>query len=263
MSMFSTGMNKFTSPDDEEYASDDYDGGFDDYDDPEFDNFIAADDNAEKYASASFIAHEMHESDKPPSLSTEKSVKVDFLDAICNNGALHTNGEYNFFDAKALDSIMTGNQWAGSTHWKKRERLRVKPKTSVAKSPSDKRNDQKRKKKKDTNNTKTKSLIDLHSCHECLDRLLKDNKKSKGKKNDPDASQFTKAIMQKHSKEKNILPYDAEMSTKQFSTLFMRPGAVVSEFAAKRSVGKELKNTVLFLFFLFDSFHLILLRILL
>lgn len=245
ISTFTTATNKGSE---EDYASDDYGGGFDDDDDdhqdPEFDNFIATDDNAVNYASTSFVEHEMNENDKYSYSATEKSSNADFLDAICQEGALNTGGEYNFFDTKTIDNILDGNQWAGSAHWKKREKLRSKPKRfSPGEVTEKKNNDTKRKRKKDTNkDTKVKSLIDLKSCHKCLDRLLKENKKTKSKKK-LDQSQFTEAMMQKHSKENNILPYDAGMNVKQFSTLFMRPGAVVSEFVSgptlsRKSVGK-------------------------
>lgn len=256
MSMFSYAANK--TADEDEYAPDDFGGGFDDDDDnedPDFDNFIATDNNAEKYASVSFAEDEMKENDDIPVYSIEKkTANMDFLDVICQDGALNTGGEYKFFDTAAIDKII-GDQWAGSSHWKKSARLRTKPKRFTQeqekeqKQSDQKGNDQKRKRKNETKDVKAKSLIDLKSCHKCLDRLIKENKKTKGKKSDTDQSQFTKAIKQKHTNEKNILPYDAEISMKQFSTLFMRPGDVVSEFISARktprkSVGKN-KNSYL------------------
>ncbi len=253
MSMFTTASNVTPTDDENEnqYAPDDYGGGFDDFDDDdhgdqEFDNFIATNDSEKKYSSTSFVENEMTQ-DEFPSYSSEKASNTTFLDAVCTGDALNNGGEYNYFDANTLDTMVTGNQWAGSAHWKKSVRLRTKPKRYTPSNSNEeepKKKDQKRKKRKETKDTKSKVLIDLKSCHQCLDDLVKQNKKTRGKKSSIDQSQFTKAMLQKHTKERNILPQDAEISIRQFSTLFMRPNAMVSDLnvapsVSRKSVGKK------------------------
>jgi hypothetical protein len=242
LSIFTTASNSHNDDDhshmddddaNNQYAPDDYDGGFDDYDDdredPAFDNFMSTDDNAKKYSSTSFVENEMKDDEFPSYTSSEKASNTTFLDALCTGDALNNGGEYNYFDTTTFDTIVAGNQWAGSSHWKKSERVRTKPKKfTQAEEDEPKRKGQKSRKRKDTKDTKSKSFIDFNSCHKCLDVLLKEKKKTRGKKSQTDPSQYTQAMKQKHSKERNILPQDAEININQFSTLFMRPHATLS-----------------------------------
>ena len=254
LSIFTTLSNKTS---DDQYAPDDYGGDFDDYDDdnegPAFDNFITMDGNAEKYASTSFVENEMKQDEIPSYSSSENASNSTFLDAICQGEALNTGSEYNYFDTRSIDNIVAGNQWAGAAHWKKSQRSRTKAKKFISKQDEPKRNDQKRKRKKEIKEIQSKSVIDLKNCFKCLDPLLKKNKKSKGKKSITDPSQFTKTMKEKHSKERNILPQDAEISIKQFSMLFMRHNAMVSDFVSgppvpRKSVGKNRYITSLCIF---------------
>ncbi len=162
-----------------------------------------------------------------------------------------------------MELIIGGYQWAGCAHWKKSSRVRSKPKrleSSVQEEPTKKR-DQKRKKRKEvTKDPQTKVLIDLNTCTKCLEHLLIDKKKSRGKKTVKfDSSQFTAAMINKYSKERNILPQDAEIGVKQFSTLFMRPDTTISELnsgsqISRKSVGK--RSRLGFTLFLSVSFTL-------
>lgn len=258
--------NNFSSSEDQ-YAPDDYGGGFDDDDhdddnnDQAFDNFIATktSEEGEKYSSTSFVENEMNGNEFPPFSSTENTnTNTVFLDAVCDGDVLNSNGEYNYFDETKMDSIIGGNQWAGCAHWKKSGRTRSKPKRfdpTLQENPATTTNkkDQKRKKRKETmKDSKTKSLVDLKSCHKCLDKLLNEKKKTRGKKSKSDSSQFTQTMIQKYSKERNILPQDAEIGVKQFSTLFMRPDTTISELKSGSHMGATRKSVgTVFLMFLY------------
>lgn len=263
----STFTNVTSDFSEDQYAPDDYGGGFDDDDnhnDQVFDNFMSNsnEEGVEKYSSNSFVENEMNTSEFPPfSSSTEETnTNTIFLDAVCDGDVLKNNGEYNYFDEHKMESIIAGNQWAGCAHWKKSGRVRSKPKRfePSLQEEQTKKKDQKRKKRKETaKETKTKALIDLKSCHKCLDKLINDNKKGRVRKSKTDSSQFSQAMVQKYSKERNILPQDAEIGVKQFSTMFMRPDTTISELKSqpsqlpRKSVGKTLMLVAFLLTFLF------------
>lgn len=260
MSMFTSATSKNT--DEDQYAPDNYGGGFDDYDDddhedPAFDNFIALDDNADKYASTSFAENEMNGNDIP-TYSTSENIHSNgtFLDAVCNSEALNSGGNYNYFDSKSMEKILEGNQWAGSAHWKRRERVRSKPRKFVSEEIETKKSNVNRKRKNGTKEKKQRSLVDFNNCHKCLDSLLK---KSERKKNTADKSQFSKAIREKHTKQRNILPQDAAITTQTFTELFLRPGAVVSEFVSSRSTAttKSVGKKIYFPLFIFYFYNMI------
>jgi len=210
------------SPDDDDY------GGGDDYEDQNenqvFDDFAAMDDNVERYSSSSFANANLSHDEFPTSFSKEGSSAINLLDSICSGEALNRQcSEYDYFNAAALEKLTSGNQWAGSAHWKKSERLSKKVIGVTNETPKD----NKRKTKK---NIIERTHIDLtSSCHECLHSLVKKAKAKSGRSTKTDQFRLSVALKQKYGKERNILPLDAGISVKQLSTLFMRPKACLTQ----------------------------------
>jgi len=209
------------------YAADDFGGGDDDdNDDFGFSDFIAADENGERYSSVSF-QNEVFVDDAPPGSTDTKANTTALLDAICSGDALGGN-DYEFFNAATVEKLTTGNVWAGSAHWKKTEKLRKKRAAPTKKGT-------KQRKKKDT---KKRGLVDL-SKSPCLDDVLRAAPKSK---RGTDPLQLSKAAKTKHSKVDNLLPPDAGIGIEQLSTLFLRPntvlGKVEDNLGKAKTVGK-------------------------
>ncbi len=233
----------------DDYQEDDYGGGDDDYDDEDdgaFENFVAMDDHAEKYASDSFRNDLTQDGfvDRTASISTiENSGPTTFLDEICASDALTQGTDFNYFNPELIEKLTSGNQWAGSAHWKKSQSLRPKKipkKTDVGKAP--KKSKQKRKSTKESNK---KQLVDLtlDSYDECLKSLL--GTKNKGAKKDQ--CTMTKATKQKCGRDRNLLPFDAGMTAKHFTEFFMRPGASLSLTEGAGTSAAESNKTVGFL----------------
>lgn len=218
-----------------DYEEDDYGGGDDyaDADDGAFDNFVAMDDHAEKYSSDSFrndLTQDEFENTTASLSTIENSGPTTFLDEICAGDALTqgTRSNFNYFNPDLIEKLTSGNQWAGSAHWKKNQSVRPK---KVAKKVGEekKRKDQKQK-RKSTKESQKKSLIDLNlaSCDECLEALLSTKKTQRGKGTKKDQCSMTKATKQKCDKEQNLLPFDAGMNASHFTEFFMRPDASLS-----------------------------------
>ena len=208
-------------------AADDFGGGDDDDDDDDndfgFSDFIAADENGERYSSLSFQDEDFVD-DGPPGLVSAKTSTTALLDAICSGDALG-GSDYEFFNAATVEKLTTGNVWAGSAHWKKTEKLRRK------RAAPSKKGTKQRKKKKDT---KKGHFIDL-SKPPCLDDVLRSAPKSK---RGTDPLQLSKAATTKHSKADNLLPPDAGIGIKHLSTLFLRPNTVLGQVDDSRGKGK-------------------------
>mmetsp|Transcript_24286 Transcript_24286/g.37107 ORF Transcript_24286/g.37107 Transcript_24286/m.37107 type:complete len:1157 (-) Transcript_24286:40-3510(-) len=261
---------------DDGYDDVDAGGGFDLHDDtdaqpaasaPEgcVDGFLAMDNMADKYSSDSFqndftLLDDHEDSNGNPEHSHARSsgsgggrgLNVTFLDEICAGDAFAQNGaaggynnKYNYFNPAALDKLTSGNQWAGSAHWKKKNNHATPHKgrrgadnvtmgngepaaTSTANNTKRKDSKRGRTKKEATQ----RSYVDFAACDECLQTLLKSSKKkvSRGRgktksKEGGDAQQMTKIMRLKHGKDHNVLPRDAGIDVKQFTKFFMRPDA--------------------------------------
>ena len=243
-SMMTTNMSDVSKSND--YQADDYGGGYDDFDDGDggdddaFDNFVAMDDHAEKYSSESFqndltqdeFVNSSTASTDKASPSTAPST---FLDEICSGDALTQGGKFNYFNPDLIEKLTSGNQWAGSAHWKKNQSTHSK---KVAKKKDGEEKTRKDQKRKTTKEPKQTSLIDLNisSCHHCLDALLSKKKPSRGKGATTDQSQLTKAAQQKYERERNILPLDAGINANHFTEFFMRPGASLTQSTGNAAV---------------------------
>jgi condensin complex subunit 2 len=238
LSMMSRPSNESTQPNSNTYGGDDSDGGYDDYDDGDdgdFENFVAMDDHAEKYSSDSFrndLTHDEYGTTSTTIVTEASSVPPTFLDEICEGNALTEGSQFNYFNPELIEKLTSGNQWAGSAHWKKNQTVRPKKMSKPTSGDGDD-NTKKRKdsKRKTTKETKKKSFIDLDisSCNDCLEALLSKKKPARGKGVKRDTTQMTNAAKEKYDKDRNMLPLDAGITVKHFTEFFMRPGASLTQ----------------------------------
>lgn len=199
------------SDDEHEFAPDDF-GGHNDDDDLEFTDFIAADENGDRYSSISF-QNEPHEDYAVLGQTTTFAM----LNSLFAGDALGGN-EYQFYSQATLEKLSQGNNWAGSQHWKKTDRIRRKCAQSLkAETP-------KRKKP-----TKERVFVNLSAPIDMGDTIEPAVRNKRG----IDPIQLSKAMKAKYSKCYNLLPLDACFGVKQLSTLFLRPNAVVRPSNAK------------------------------
>lgn len=202
-------------------------------DDDNFDNFLAMDTHADKYSSDSF-RNSCTEDEFSSLDNTSQNKKAStLLDELCDGDLLTQGTQFTYFNPKAIEGISSGNQWAGSAHWKKRVDKAKLTKKSTNSEP--KRKDHKRKKK----HVQTTSVINLYAPDDCIKSLLK-SKPNKGRKTKADPTQLTNAMVLKYNKERNVLPYDAEIDLNQFTDLFMRPGSNLLNKGA--STESQVKN---------------------
>lgn len=233
VSMFGNNLSSQNNSDD--YQQDDYGGGndhdYDDGDDDGFDNFIAMDDHAEKYASDSFRNDPSQDGYTDPIVNTttpEISGAVTFLDEICAGDALTQSSNFNYFNPDLINKLTSGNQWAGSAHWKKSQTVR--PEKAAKKVIEEKKRSNPKQKRKSTKECRKRSLINVNisSRSGCLNALLSKKKTQKGKTTKKDNCSMTKAAKQKCERERNTLPFDAGINANNFTEFFMRPGASIS-----------------------------------
>ena len=202
----------------DEYAADDFGGGDDDDDDDDFgfSDFIAADENGQRYSSISFQDEAFVDDGAPPESKTNTTA---LLDAICSGNALGGSNDYEFFNTATVEKMTSGNVWAGSAHWKKTEKQSNKKKRAAA-APKKKKKQSKKKKV-----AKPSGVIDF-SKTPCLDDVLRTAPKNK---RGTDPLQLSKANKTKYGKADNLLPPDAGIGIEQLSTLFLRPNTVLGK----------------------------------
>jgi condensin complex subunit 2 len=194
-------------PDDgDDYAPDDFGGGNDDYDDYGgaelvFDDIEVTNgvcsvptpsaDRRDKAAEQSLFAS--------PSQATSH-----LLDKISSSSHVLATSDYEFLSAR----IMKDNAWAGATFWKRKEKRKAK--SAVDDSKAEKAAPKKRasRKKKQTKGFVFDAVPDLS------DILVKPKKQ---------LLQWSRAVINKHSKEDNLLPLDAGFGVEKLSQLFLRP----------------------------------------
>lgn len=230
----------------EDHDDDNDDGvGFelhdDGHDDDNFDNFLAMDTYAEKYSSDSFRQSCTEDEFAVLTEHSSQAGVATFLDEICDGDVLGQGSQYTYFNTKALENLTSGNQWAGSAHWKKVTvgKARTTKKANKNDAQDAKRKDQKRKKK----DTHAASFIDLNACDDCLNALL-NSKKNKGRKAKADPTLLSNASIQKYNKERNVIPPDAEIDLNKFTTLFMRPDSNLVHQRKNKEVEKQFEKTV-------------------
>jgi hypothetical protein len=211
-----------------QYAPDDYDCGDDGYDDDGGDGF---EDLGEEGASGEFNDMQFGNEDINGThvTSTGGDTTVHLLDALCESNALTQGGEYGYFNAAALEKITAGDQWMGSAHWKRSDRLRKKQIARKERTEQDKENAKGKRvqKRKVRMEEDARSSIQISSTgHECIDALL--DKTVSGRKGKSDPTVLTKAARHKLAKDRNILSSDAGVHINHLTTLFMRPNTVTS-----------------------------------
>jgi len=229
----STAYSYTTPPTDEgnisNFVSDEYHDGIDDDNDENenlaFNDFVSMDENAVRYSSSTFPKNNCSQDEFVSSALTKESSTIPFLDSICSGEALNRRcSEFDYFNTAALEKITSGNQWAGSAHWKKSLRVYKKMTEDGCKTPKDRKLKTKLKEK-------LRTFVDLSS-PSCQNHSLVKNTKTKSGRR---SHQLTAAMKQKHLKDFNVLPSDARIGIKALSALFMRP---------KDSFTKKLNNDV-------------------
>lgn len=197
------------------YAPNDFGGGDDDNDSNNggFSDFMVMEDETPTNAP-----------DSPAKLLPPPSVAAtttaNFLDMICTtNDAIQSTSSFAFIDPSALEKFVSGNNWAGSAHWKKSSAARKKslqkeniesilqPETMVAS----------KKKTKET----TIKYVDLYKVSPEIESLFEAPKKSRKTRNDP--LQLTDATKKKNMKTNNCLPLDSSITLRDLTSLFGRP----------------------------------------
>jgi condensin complex subunit 2 len=192
----------------QEYAPDDFGGGNDDYDDYDgggmpFDDspvtmgarFSMLSQNGQRDASA-FV---------PPS-STQATSEL--LDRIASSSHVLANSDYEFINSQ----MMIDNAWAGAAFWKRKAQRNQRPKKPAEndksqKTPAKKKATKKKKKKV------TSGLV-FDEPPDLADILVKPKRQ---------LLQWSRAVINKHSKEENLLPLDTGMGVEQLTQLFLRP----------------------------------------
>jgi hypothetical protein len=205
--------NTVNEDEDDLYAADDFGGGDDD--DFGFSDFVAADENGQRYSSISFQDEAFVDGGAPPESKTNTTA---LLDAICSGNALGRSNDYEFFNAATVEKMTSGNVWAGSAHWKKTATPSNKKKRAATPKKKTKRSNKKKV-------IKSIGVIDF-SKTPCLDDVLRTAPKNK---RGTDPLQLSKANRTKYGKTDNLLPPDAGIGIEQLSTLFLRPNTVLGK----------------------------------
>eukprot|EP00536_Pseudo-nitzschia_multiseries_P015042 jgi/Psemu1/320778/estExt_fgenesh1_pm.C_8120001 len=170
------------------------------------------------------------------------------LDAIASGDifTMQSGNNYEYFNNQALESLTSGNLWAGAEHWKKMPSgRRRKTGAGVVDGGSDSSSDALEKnkkagfkKKKGVKEKTTKSALCLGSnlfvsisnpVHN-LEAVLEKPQRRRGK-NPMGPLQFTNTMRVKYGKVDNLLPTDAGLAIKELVTLFLRPRANLADTA--------------------------------
>ena len=233
-----------------QYAPDDYGCEDDGYDNDGGDTYDEFGENTNsEFNSTEFGDLTMNDAAIP---GTKTNTTAHLLDALCESDVLTNGGEYGYFNTAALEKITAGDQWMGSAHWKRSDRLRKKQITrkqqqEQKKEPSKGKRNQKRKARMVKENKAVPIQI-VPIDHEFINSLLK--KSSSGKKGKSDPTVLTKAARQKLSNDRNILSSDAGVNINHLTKLFMRPNSVISSRKTElRDCSGKFHENISFLFF--------------
>jgi hypothetical protein len=262
------GKSYLEDDDDDDDASrpmDDYGGGNDDHDDDDNDGYgfgtwgtptmrgngVVVMPPSALRGRRPFL--DISPSSNPNSVNNHQTSAI--LDAMVSSQVFldNTQSDYSYFDTQALMEKMQviPNQWAGSAHWKKMDRLRRQPKhnkdnnsTKENTTPDDNEADdddmntatastKKKKKKKTTSKAKKEPVLVNLAAPPTPAQLRqlyakppqKKEKTTRGKKRTttPDPLQWSKAMIAKLEKMDNLLPKDVGVGLEQLTTLFLRP----------------------------------------
>jgi len=188
----------------------DFGGGFDD-DDDGFDTFIAT--NGPRYSDISFSSA----NNNMPAASTTTHL----LDAIASGQTVLAESDYSYFNNSS--QAPGGNLWAGAAHWKRA------PASSKKAAPSKKKKSKKAPSKKKAA-AKQQQLVPFPDEIPDVSHLLGGTKKKKGSKaSTTTTTQWSKAMVTKHTNQENLLPPDAEFKVEQLTQLFLLPNTVLTK----------------------------------
>jgi condensin complex subunit 2 len=175
------------------------------------------------------------------------------LDAIAsgNISTMESTNHYEYFNSQALANLSSGNLWAGAEHWKKMRRKTNGGTGTVTgaggnsqddtvtggKNPAKNRKGRKGKSKALSSISSGRIAVLLNKPIDNLDELLlkKPSPPKKTGRGKADPLQLTKAMKTKYGKNDNLLPMDAGIDVKEFTTLFGHPKTNLMDLAkAKR-----------------------------
>ena len=175
------------------------------------------------------------------------------LDAIAsgNISTMESTNHYEYFNSQALANLSSGNLWAGAEHWKKMRRktnggtgtgtgtggTSRDDTVTGGKDSAKSRKGRKVKSKALSSISSGRVAVLLNTPIDNLDELLlkKPSPPKKTGRGKADPLQLTKAMKTKYGKNDNLLPMDAGIDVKEFTTLFGRPKSNLMDLAkAKR-----------------------------
>jgi condensin complex subunit 2 len=193
---------------------------------------------------------------RPPSFLQSQPVAFSqatvLLDAIAsgNISTMESTNHYEYFNSQALANLSSGNLWAGAEHWKKIGRRKTNGGTGTGtgsnsqddtvtggKTPANNKKGRKGKTKALSSISSGRVAVLLNKPIDNLDELLlkKPSAPKKKGRSKADPLQLTKAMKTKYGKNDNLLPMDAGIDVKEFTTLFGRPKTNLMDLAkAKR-----------------------------
>jgi condensin complex subunit 2 len=202
------------SPESGGYAAPDFGGGDDDDDydafgDDDFgngplDNILGVADSDGARFSLESPEHEDSTWETP-----ENQATTVLLDAIASNSSFFEgSSDAEFINSQTLSQVMDRNQWAGAMHWKAshRKKQAIKTPSKAGKTPRKKA-------------SKDRCLATLDPPN-LKDVLKKPPKKSQ--------LQLSKAVVTKHRRNDNLLPFDAGIGVEELTKLFLLPDKQVA-----------------------------------
>ena len=192
--------------------------------------------------------------EQPPPPPSQASVLLDAISSGHISTTMESSNHYEYFNSQALANLSQGNLWAGAEHWKKMPSSSRRKTcggstddTSVTGNKTPGKKKKGRKGKAVTKSTMEWSVA-VHLNQEIeynLDELLQKptvapppKKKRGGKvakeKVKADPLQASKAMKTKYEKNDNLLPIDAGLEVKEFTTLYGRPKTNLMDLAKAR-----------------------------
>lgn len=185
------------------------------------DDFGGGDDDCDDYGGTALVFDDVEVADGVPPIPSprvdhrDKSVELPFLasssqatshllDKISSSSHVLATSDYEFLSAR----MMQDNAWAGAAFWKRKEKRKAKATAvdATVEKPAPKKRASRKKQQ-------TKGFV-FDVVPDLSDILVKPKKQ---------LLQWSRAVINKHSKEDNLLPLDAGFGVEKLSQLFLRP----------------------------------------
>jgi condensin complex subunit 2 len=189
----------------EDYAPDDFGGGDDDWGDNGGGGMAFDDSHVTMGARFSMLSQNGQREASvfnPPSSTRATS---ELLDRIASSSHVLANSDYEFLNSQ----MMIDNAWAGAAFWKRKAQRNQRQKKGTEMDKS-----QKPPTKKTAIKKKAKSGLAFDESPDLADILVKPKKQ---------LLQWSRAVINKHSKDENLLPLDMGMGVEHLTQLFLRP----------------------------------------